>query len=315
MNSSSSSSTLPADLALVQLNLIRYVLVPTYIFGNLGNGINLILFSQRNIRSNNICAWYFICVSLANLFTFNTGCITRILSFLANFNLEITSIIFCKLRNYCIQSSAVLGRYFLCLISIERWMVTSKSERIRRMSTPKIAKRLIIIGVCTITIFNVHIPIGFQISNKRCYASLNPIYVLFFNIYNIIIIFVPFIIMTLCSLLILNSIRKSHRIVAPVSPAPVNEAFQQRESQFIRLALIQSFSFIIFAIGYGIYNAYDFATSSIQKSSDRLAIEAFVSGVVVNCNYISSAVRSETSSKYSDSYNSCFFRFHFSPTY
>ncbi|CAF3206384.1 unnamed protein product [Rotaria socialis] len=297
MNSSSSSVS-TTDLNLIQLKLARYFLVPVYILGNFGNFANIALFSQRNIRGNIFCAWYFICLSLANLFVLNTGGLSRILSLLINFNLETTSIIFCKSRNYLIQTGAVIGRYFICLISIERWMVTSTNEMIRRMTSAQIALRLIVIGPCMIALFVIHVPIGFAISNERCFASLNDTYVLFFNIYNMTIITVPVIVITLFSILIFTNVRQSRHRVVPISITGSNvqaiylttkSAGQQRDIQFIRLALIQIFTFMLFTIGYGIYNVYDFGTSSIEKSSDRQAIEAFISGIAVNLNYVSVA--------------------------
>ncbi|CAF3962769.1 unnamed protein product [Rotaria sp. Silwood1] len=297
MNSSSIVSAI--ELNRIQVNLGRYLLAPTYILGNLGNSVNIALFSQRNLRLNNISAWYFISLSLANMLVLNTGGLTRILSLLINFNLETTSITFCKTRNYFIQVGAVIGRYFICLISIERWIATSINEKVRRLSSPQIARRLILIGPCIIALLIIHVPIGFQITNKRCYASLNEKYVLFFNIYNIMIITVPVIIMALFSILIFVNMRQSRRRVMPISSTKsnitmtflsTNEAYKPRNTQFIRLALIQVVSFILFTIGYGIYNVYDFASSSIKKSSDRQVIEAFVSGVVVDFNYVSVAI-------------------------
>ncbi|CAF2130164.1 unnamed protein product [Rotaria magnacalcarata] len=279
MNSSSSVST--ADLNLIQLNLARYFLVPIYILGNFENFANIALFSQPN------------------LLVLNTGGLSRILSLLINFNLETTSIIFCKSRYYLIQTGAVIERYFICLISIERWMVTSTNEMIRRMTSSKIALRLIVIGSCMIALFIIHVTIGFASSNNRCYASLNDTYALFFDIYNMVIITVPAIVITLFSILIFKHVRQSHHRIVPISitrsSAQViyltpNSASQQRDIQFIRLALIQILTFMLFTIDYGIYNAYDFGISSIKKSSDRQAIEAFIRGVTVNLNYASVAV-------------------------
>ncbi|CAF4476187.1 unnamed protein product [Rotaria socialis] len=166
------------------------------------------------------------------------------------------------------------------------------------MISPQGTKYLTVIGSCIIALFIVHIPIGFQISNKRCYASFSEIYVIFFNIYSMMIITVPVILMTLFSILIFVNVRKSHHRIAPSSSVKsnaqltfttTNEVIQQRDIQFIRLALIQVFTFVIFAIGYGIYNAYDFLTSSMKKTFQRQATEAFISEIAVNFNYVTAA--------------------------
>ncbi len=53
-----------------------------YIVGNLGNILNLIIFSQSKLRLGSVCSWYFLSVSLSNLILINTGYLTRILSYL-----------------------------------------------------------------------------------------------------------------------------------------------------------------------------------------------------------------------------------------
>ena len=292
-----STPNLSTQLNQVQIAIARYFLLPVYVLGNIGNIANIILFSQRKLRLNNVCAWYFIGVSLANLLGLTTGGLTRILALSNNFTLESTSIIFCKFRNYFIQSGAVVGRYFLCLISIDRWMITSSDETIRGMSSSKTGRYLIIFGVSGCACFSVHIPIGFQIRNGRCYAYLNEIYAIFFNVYNLVIIFLPLIIMSLFSLLTLRNIRHSRSRVEPSSTAAsatqqaLVRSNRQRDMQFIRLAFGQVLVFLTFIVTYGIYNMYDLVTGSQMKDLNQRAVESFTSGVVVNLNYVSISVR------------------------
>ena len=178
---------------------------------------NIILFSTRTLRLNNVCAWYFIGVSCANLLGLNSGGLTRILLLLDNFTLEITSSIVCKLWYYFIQSGAIIGRYFLCLISIDRWMITLLNDSIRGKSSPKIARNQIIFVIIGLAIFSVHVPVRFEIRNGRCFAYMNDSYAIFFNVYNMMIIFIPIIIMSLFSIVILVNIRQSHSRVEPSS--------------------------------------------------------------------------------------------------
>lgn len=281
----------------VQIAITRYFLLPIYVCGNLGNIANILLFSQKTLRSNNVCAWYFIALSVANLIGLNVGGLSRILSLLNNFTLEITSIIFCKTRNYFIQTSAVMGRYFLCLISIDRWMITSSNEQIRRWSSLKNGRYFISFGVGASMIFCVHIPIGFDIKNRRCYATLNDIYTIYFNTYNLFIICVPIIIMTLFSTLVLMNIRHSRRRLGITSMTVSNlqqanvKTSRRRDMQFIQLAFGQVLVFLTLIVSYGVHNLYDLITSSRIKSADQRVIEAFVSGLVVNLNYTSVSVR------------------------
>ena len=111
-----------------------------------------------------------------------------------------------------------------------------------------------------------------------------------------IIIFVPIIIMSLFSILVLINIRQSRSRVEPTSTtaSAVQQAIlrsnRQRDMQFIRLAFGQVLIFMIFIVTYGIYNMYDLLTSSQSKDADRQAIESFISGLVVDLNYASISV-------------------------
>ena len=179
----------------------------------------------------------------------------------------------------------------MCLISIDQWMITSLNDSIRGKSSPKIARNQIIIGLAN---FSIHVPIGFEIKNGRCFAYLDETYAIFFNVYNMMIIFLPIIIMNLFSIRVLVNIRQSRSSVEPSSPRAnvVQQATirtnRQMDMQFIRLAFEQV---LVFIARYGIYNMYDLVTSLQMKTPDRRAIEVFNSELVVNLNYVSISVR------------------------
>ncbi|CAF0729268.1 unnamed protein product [Adineta steineri] len=84
----------------------------------------------------------------------------------------------------CIQSA----RYFLCFISIDRW--------------------LIIFGLCFCILFSINFPIWCQIDgSKDCTGAPNTFYPLFYTSYNLVITIGPFLIMILFGLLILRNLR------------------------------------------------------------------------------------------------------------
>lgn len=99
--------------------------------------------------------------------------------------------------------------------------------------------------------------------------------------------------MILFSILVLINIRQSRSCVESSSRITFNkqqtmiEANRQRDIQFIRLAFGQVFIFLTFIITYGIYNMYDLLTSSQIKNDGQRAIESFISGLVINLNYVS----------------------------
>ena len=297
MNSSTTVTT--NQFTIIQTYLTRYLMVPTYTIGNLGNIANIFLFSRHHLRLNHACVRYIIALSMANLVLINVGGISRSILYLNGFNPETASLIFCKFRFYFVQSSLLCQRCFVCLISIDRWMITSSNPSIRRWSTPKIANYCILIVTTMVAIFSVHAPIGYEIRFNLCYAYLNLSYIVFFSVYNILTAAVPIIVIPLFSILIIGHVHQSRQRVHGISSGVALHQNQQQPSrtdqqvdlQFIRLALIQSVSFTLLNIGFVMYVIYDAATSSASKSVDQRAVDAFLYGLSVHPIYIFSSVR------------------------
>lgn len=285
------------ELNLIQKYLTLYFFLPVCIIGNLGNLINMILFYQHHLRANSVSAWYFIGLSLANLLIIDTGGITRCLPFLTGYNLETTSIAFCKWRYYCIQFTLVLGRYFICLISIDRWMVTSPNESIRRLSSPKVARYLVSVGPCFWALVSIHAAVGFEIKNNQCYTYFSTAYDAFFSVYNMLIVVTPIVIMVLFSMLIVRNLSQRRRLIQPVSSTftgsqqTARHGMHNMNMQLIRLVLMQSLTFTVLNISYVSDVVYAFITKTTTKISDRLAIEAFIYGLATYPVYVFCSVR------------------------
>lgn len=292
--------TLPiSQLTLIQIYLTRFFMIPLYICGILGNIANFILFSQKRIRLNNACVRYFAALSIVNVLVISVGGFTRSLPFLNGINPETTSILFCKCRHYIIHFSLFYMRSLVSLISIDRWMVTSTKPSIRQLSTPKIARYIIIVVTMVAAIFSIHAPIGFGVRFNLCYAYLNMGYIVFFTIYNILTAILPVIIMIIFSMLIMKNVRQSHKRIEAGSmelgnhSQPSSKTIQGSGGQFLQLVLIQSLSFILLNMTYALYVIYDTATNAMVKSSDQRSLEAFLYALSVHPVYIFCSVRQE----------------------
>lgn len=55
---STDTSNLPAILTDARVQLTRYVYCPLFIFGNIGNILNIMVFSQESLRTS-VCSIYF----------------------------------------------------------------------------------------------------------------------------------------------------------------------------------------------------------------------------------------------------------------
>jgi hypothetical protein len=294
----STTITLSSYLANVQIQIIRSLLTPTYIIGNLNNLANILIFSQSSLRSH-ICSWYFIGASIGHLFYLNMGCSTRVIWAWTQYDLSLISLSFCKTRIYFVLDGLIISRYLFCLISIDRWMITSRNIVIRQQSSPKLALRLIIGGVLFLLILNIFVSVGYVISkNLGCGPSTEPVYSLFYTIYNIALSLVPLSILFTFSVLILLNIQHTrHHQISPINQVTSihviphrRQRFRKKDIQFIKLSLIQVAGYILFNTLHGYNTIYGAITQNRIKTADQQAIDGFMYGMGLNLHYMYTGV-------------------------
>lgn len=133
------TSTLDANLTTswyhmsVQINC--YFSIFLFIFGIVGNILNILVLSQRSLRSNP-CAWLFLISSFANFIALLSGLTTRVL---ANWTPDMTDTVgwLCKLRVFTLYTSRTIASWLIMLASIERWLLSCLNAHYRQMSTLK----------------------------------------------------------------------------------------------------------------------------------------------------------------------------------
>jgi len=290
----STTNTLSNYLANIQTKMIQSLLTTMLVIGNLSNVANILVFSQNSLRSH-ICSWYFIGASIGHLLYLDLGCLTRVIPAWTQYDLSLISLPFCKARIYFVLIGLTISRYLLCLISIDRWMTTSRNVRIRQLSSPKIARRLIIGAVLFLISINLPISIGYVIDKiSGCGPSTESIYSLFYTIYNIILSLAPLFILTIFSLLTLSNIRHiGHRQILPTTQITLNthtaanreRRHNNKDIQFIKLSLIQVAAYVIFNTLHG-YTTIDAVITQNQiQNADQIAIVGFLNGLGLNLHY------------------------------
>jgi hypothetical protein len=307
-------STLAGELREILVAISRSYLTSVFVLGIIGNIVNVIIFSQASLRSNG-CSWYFISVSLVHLFVLTFGCLTRIVALSTGFDLTATSLFFCKFRVYFFVGGIALSRHFLCLISIDRWMVTSSSAWLRRQSSPRIVRRLIIVSTIPWLLFNLHAPIGFHHEVNGCVPNSGTIYLLFYTITNLFVALVPLTILTIFTTITIRNVTnkrpvgRQSRAVATVHPTAViggnaaagirpsappavchYQRHRNQNAQLMRLNLTQVAVFILLNSPNAMYALYALITRSGKKSSDQLAIDSFMNSIALNLLYAHCAV-------------------------
>ena len=310
-------SSLTTIFSNIQLQLAQYVYCPLYVAGNIGNILNLIIFSQKKLRTASVCSWYFLLLSIANLVSINTGYLTRILAYMGLPDPSRTIGWYCTGRLYISTLSLTLSRQCICSINVDRFLVTSRSVKLRQISSFKVAKWYIPLSVLFWAIFYVNIWIGYPGSqNGLGCKRLAGAYTIFIIVCTVTIdTCLPIILMTIFSLLTLNNLyglrRRSTRVM-PITydhpmtkigdtftnnlnsrstqnlPSNVPERRERKkiDNQLTLISFIQVLLYIMFNAMNAIYSVYNVVTSSIVRSADRAAIESFISATCVVLTFI-----------------------------
>lgn len=290
------NSTTNVDyLVPIQIDMAEYMLLAIFIIGIFSNLANIFIFLQKDLRVN-ACSWYFIAVSVGHLIFFYFGCLTRIITAWTSFDLTRTSIVFCKMRAFFLAFSLLISRHFLGMISIDRWMVTSSRVWLRRLSSLKMARVMIIGGTFTWFGFSLCMPIWYQIEgNRGCVGASNTAFPLFYAVYNLATILGPLSIMIFFNILILYNTQHLARSTVVVHSGTRAASIQgvkyrRKDLQLIRLCLIQGVVYILLTSLYAYTGTYSFFTQTMIKTRERTIIDGFISTVGINLMYSYMAV-------------------------
>lgn len=247
----------------IQAIILEYFIPIIYVIGATTNLLNIILFSRRRLRLN-CCSWYFIFLSLLQFLLLNTNCLLRMIISWTNYDGFSTIDSLCKIRSYFNVLILVLTRHFLCLISIDRWLVTSTNVSRRNKSSLNNVRWIICISFCFWIIFSIHTPINYIVRSIGCSPSPNSNYAIFSTIYNTTTSSIPFFLIIIFSLLTVNNIRRSSRRKNPIIPALYSRTNihilaisnqprdnnrlikKRRDMDFIRLTLFQIIPYLLF---------------------------------------------------------------------
>ncbi|CAF2580654.1 unnamed protein product [Rotaria sp. Silwood2] len=266
------SFSLISQFSKIQLLIIRYEEPVILVLGNIGNTVNIWIFLQRDLRKN-VCSWYFISLSIAHLLLLDSFCLPRIIITSTGDNVFRYISILCKLRAYATELTLLLSRYFLCLISIDRWMVTSSNAWIRQQSSSRVARWLIIIGIAFFTISSLHAAIGYQTNPVECTPPFGSTYEFFVSVESIIASMTPMLIMSIFSLLTVFNVRS--RLMRQIQPTKTDASRSQIQStvtsnaqfsyqrfkgnmQLVRLSLLQVTFYLMLNSVWSIIPLYSF---------------------------------------------------------
>ena len=283
-----------------EIELIRYLKEMTlkisfsfgiciFIFGILGNVLNVFILSKRSVRSNT-CVIIFISSSVTGILAVLSGLTARILS---NWGLDLSSTIpwICKARGFVLFVSRSVTFWLLMLATIDRWLVSSSRVPRRQLSSKKNVYRSICILIFISLILHSQIlycyEANLQNTPLKCYYPNR--FCRLYNdlIFSIAIILVPLILMITFGLMTISNIRSTQNRVEPTSvrtiPTHSRDLHEYRRRRLKKLdrhlcsmLLIQVIIFAVSTFPLMIQRFYATFTIDLTRSALRSVIEDFI---------------------------------------
>jgi hypothetical protein len=276
-------SSIATYLPIIQQTIIRYGFPIFLVFGNVGNILSIIIFSQRHHRRNP-CSLYLLASTIFGLIGLNWGFGTNLNTLYQSPDPFTVSTVLCRVRGYILQTTSVMYRTMIVLSCMDRFALSSSRVNIRAFSTIKIA--LIMIGgaISFWMIVSIPQPIFQTIQNNRCYVFGT--YGLFFSIYQICLFGVIFPgLMIVFGILLWKNLKTIRSRIHPHHQE--NDIQQQilpkRDINLMKLVLAEVILAILLTFSYPIDLLYTVLASNIpDKSQERIQIEVFASFIALS---------------------------------
>jgi hypothetical protein len=303
---SSSDAEVIALVNNISFQINRYFGIFTCVFGVIGNILNILILSQKPLRSNP-CTWLFLNSSIASLISVLFGVIPR---FLSTWDADLTNTndFLCKFRVFTVFGSLTIGFWLIGLATIDRWLSSNVDANRRRMSTLKNAQRSAVLIVILSILLQIQQVFCFDanVPNTplKCYSRTATCGMISDLCFALITILSPLLIIFIFGLMIILNLRKAQTRIQPmvmitggqVAPnATVNSTERQNQQKkldrhLLVMLFFQGLALIIFTIPIVMSKLYTAMTRGILKSAVQNTTEGFIFSLCLLFLYFASGM-------------------------
>jgi uncharacterized membrane protein (DUF485 family) len=308
LNSSAPSSTsdeqLISHLKTIISRINVYLGILIFVFGIVGNILNILILSQRPLRSNT-CVLIFIASSIAGIITILSGLTARILS---NWEAGISDTVrwVCKLRIFVSLTFRLVTFWMMMLATIDRWIVSSTNPRFRQLSSIKNVLRSILAIIFFSIIINCQVIYCYEtnLSNAplRCYTKNAQCRLLNDLIFGLVTIIVPLILIVIFGSMTILKIRSSPSRILPVTTVSVvnrpsqvidhrRRRFKKTDRYLFTMLVIQVILLAFLTLPMAIQKLYITFTTNAKKSLLQHTIDSFVYQITLLMTFIAAGMQ------------------------
>ena len=259
------------------------------LIGWVGCIVNLLVFTQKNLRKNP-CTIYFIAFNVTNILVICSISLQLTLSVGYNIELSLLASGLCRLRVYAAVLFNTLSPFYLLLASIDRSLVTSVNARTRERSTRRLALVSLTVGTIFWALFHIHVFIYSTILQLSptyfvCYFQRG-VYRAFIGYYLLMKEVITLTLMTLSGLWSIKNVRRMRRIGVPRDSSIIRTEAQNSmhftsstDRQMILMLVLDALIYALFSFTYAILLIYQQITQFHIKSAERVEIERVVTNL------------------------------------
>ncbi|CAF1365978.1 unnamed protein product [Adineta steineri] len=288
----------------VTINLYASVII--FVFGVVGNTLNIFVLTQRTLRSVP-CIFLFLISSIANLISIIIGLTPRIA---ATWELDITATydIPCKLRAFITFSSRAVALWLNTLATIDRYMISSSNHHCRQLSSLKNAQKgslaIAIISIILYTPMLYCYKANLNYTPLKCYGNSRSCRILTDTTYACYSVLCPLALMTIFGIMTILNIRKSRDYSESLTPTVAK--YLSRESTILlnrqkqrwkrlncylcRMLALQTILFILLTVPQTIHKIYFTVASNKYSSSLEYDFDRFLYKFELLLPFIESAL-------------------------
>ncbi|CAF0985841.1 unnamed protein product [Adineta steineri] len=246
-----------------------------FIFGLIGNTLNILVFTKLKLFQNNQCIFYLTIESIININFLTFNFLLRFLTTLYGSDLTQYSSIWCKIKVIISQTLALFALYTICFTTIDQFFSTSYLVNLRKISTLKLARVLIIISFCFSLCHSICFGSFFISKLPADCALTNSILINYYSYFFFPILcgLLPLLISSLVSFFAYRNVRRIIQRQLPVLR-------RRLDQQLTKFVLIRVIFLVLFVTPIVIYRIYTTKVIINPNDSLRLAIERLVLAIM-----------------------------------
>ena len=263
--------------------LFAYFGLTIFIFGTLGNTINVISFARMESLKTLASSLFLLASFIASEMVLVFGLLTRVVRGFSGLDPVYTSVIFCKIRWWIRTTNNAVSLTCVCLAAIDRYFLSCRQVHRHRWITMKRARWIIFLAVCFWSSVFSSYAVYYTAPKPLSCTIADPIFAYFASIFNLFhYSVIPLSVLTLFCWLTWHNLGQQ--------PTTYLRGGIRLYDQVTRMLIAQSIGICLTSFPNMIWQIYSVATRSIAKSSLRAAQENLLNTICVLVGFSTHAI-------------------------